>query len=368
MKIKHVILAVALVALVAGCFATTTMAQDYNRANVKPMFVTVPAHELSNEVPTVTLQTFSVTYPGKYPSVPAVFVGTDPRRSDPKGDNVTTTIPSFIIPIVVTIGSDTFDPTAAIGGGKSAINQTIAGPIFQKSQWTQGGTNLGNTQYHDAYIKGSYWQAKPLSKYHLLFGQPTVTSSVSISCGGNECSTGSNPFGGGYTIGFVDINLVDATITSAVQGNSAITPASIPIGFLYNIYMTSGGQCCIGGYHSRIGAGQAYSVTTYMSSGNNTVVFSEDDGALSHELGEFYADPFVDNRACGGLLEVGDPLETDPNPAYGLYTIPLGGYTYHIQDLVFFSYFWQTPSKAVNGWYTFQNSSNWITGVCNRGQ
>jgi hypothetical protein len=276
--------------------------------------------------------------------------------------NATTTNTVVIIPIKIVVGSHTFDPTAPINGGLSAIQQTIAGPLFTSSQWTQGGTNLGNTQYEDAYTKGSFWQkAQNAANFHdVVSANPTVEPTVTVTC--PSCQILSNPFGGGVTITEIPLPTIDAAVTQAIA-TDGITPDVFPIAFTVNEYMTSGG-CCIGGYHSAFaGTGsQTYAVTTYMTS-NNVLVFSQDDGALSHEMGEWYLDPFINNTGCGGLMENGDPLETEPN--YGLYNIPLGGFTYHIQDLVFFPYFFQTPSKAVNGWYTFQNES---VSVCSRGQ
>src|SRR6202790_386100 len=51
-------------------------------------------------------------------------------------------------------------------------------------------------------------------------------------------------------------------------------------------FLTSGGGCCIGGYHSANGAqpsGQTYSHATYVDSPGS---FSQDVSALSHEIGE----------------------------------------------------------------------------------
>jgi hypothetical protein len=70
-------------------------------------------------------------------------------------------------------------------------------------------------------------------------------------------------------------------------------------------------------------------------------------------------DPFVNNSApslggCGGILEVGDPLENNPN--FGDYAYSLNGFTYHLQDLVFLDYFSGDNSLQVNGWYSFQDN------------
>ena len=93
--------------------------------------------------------------------------------------------------------------------------------------------------------------------------------------------------------------------------------------------------------------------------------FSQDVSALSHEIGEWIADPFVNNAGCGGLLEVGDPEEGFAN--YGAYQYTLNGFTYNLQDQVFLKYFGQTPVTSVNDWWSFQGNSN-IKRACEYGQ
>jgi uncharacterized protein YqhQ len=54
-------------------------------------------------------------------------------------------------------------------------------------------------------------------------------------------------------------------------------------------------------------------------------------------------------------FENGDPLETETHPEeFGDWPYTISGFTYHPQDLVFLSWFGQTPSTAVNSWHTFQ--------------
>ena len=82
------------------------------------------------------------------------------------------------------------------------------------------------------------------------------------------------------------------------------------------IILSSFGGCCIGGYHSANGSqpsGQTYSYATYVDAVGS---FSQDVSALSHEIGEWMDDPFVDNRVnCtdNSIMENGDPLENNPN-------------------------------------------------------
>ena len=144
---------------------------------------------------------------------------------------------------------------------------------------------------------------------------------------------------------------------SIISSNGTITPNSFPIALTYETYLTSGGGCCIGGYHSAFGsasAPQTYAEFTYVDSPG---AFSQDVSALSHEAGEWMDDPFINNSACGGgLLEVGDPLEGGPN--YGAFPYTLNGFTYNLQDLVFLKYFGQSPVTSVNDWISFQNNTS----------
>ena len=62
---------------------------------------------------------------------------------------------------------------------------------------------------------------------------------------------------------------------------------------------------------------------------------------LSHEIGEWADDPLTlnynsNNTPCG-ILEVGDPLEGNPN--YGAHPYKLNRFTYNLQDLVTLPYF-----------------------------
>jgi hypothetical protein len=137
--------------------------------------------------------------------------------------------------------------------------------------------------------------------------------------------------------------------------SSQINPGVLPIFITYNVFLTSGG-CCIGGYHSANGSqpgGQTYSYATYVDAAGS---FSQDVSALSHEIGEWMDDPFVDNHVnCtdNSIMEVGDPLENHAN--YGAYPYTLNGFTYNLQSLVFIGYFGAPRSTSVNSWLSFQN-------------
>jgi len=138
-----------------------------------------------------------------------------------------------------------------------------------------------------------------------------------------------------------------------------INPGVLPIFVTYDIYLSElplGQLCCIGGYHSALGAqpsGQTYSYTTYVDSPGT---FAQDVSAMSHELGEWMDDPFVDNTVnCNdnSLMEDGDPLENNAN--FGAFPYTVNGFTYNLQSLVFIGYFGAPRSTSLNSWLSFQN-------------
>jgi hypothetical protein len=358
-SLRRVILVVAF-ALGVACLSSASMGQG-NVAT--PRYVVLPPHNLLDyNPPANTLPYFTFGYRTKGQNFEAVFIG--------EKRNTTTTSTVEIIPVKVVINPTpvTFDPLTTLGNGNNNtyVQQTLLSPVFQQMQWTQGGTNLGNTQYLDAYTKGSFWgRAKGSVHFHdLLSSNPVVLNEITVTCGVPQCTTAVNPYGGGVTVGYADLNLIDQNVQKAILAQG-VTPDILAIAILENVYMTET-DCCIGSYHSAFGGtgSQTYAVFGFMTSTNNTLVFGQDVGSLSAVVGAWYEDPFVNNTSpcSGGLLEVDQPLVNFPN--FALYPYTLNAYSYHLEDLVFFPYFFETPSSAVNGWYTFQNEK--VT-VCSNG-
>ena len=323
----------------------------------KPRFVSLTPRYLENlaapATPTVTNWTGTLSAGG----TSFTMVGTDPKTT-----NTTTTVTAFVIPIRIVINptpTGIFDPNHLLPNGRTVIQNTMLSPIFNSGiDFVQGGVDLGNTQYIDAFQRGNFWtDVTTNTNYHVLLNPvvlPTVTMGVGTSGKiGNEF---------GVRVALVDINSFDAKLQQIISGNSQITPNSLVIAVTYDTYLTSGG-CCIGGYHSAFGSAsspQTYSHFTYI---DKTGAFAQDVSALSHEVGEWMDDPFINNPGCGGLLEDGDPLEGGPN--FGAFPFTLNGFTYNLQDLTFLQYFGQSPSTSVNGWFSFQNAN---LAVCSNGQ
>ena len=120
----------------------------------------------------------------------------------------------------------------------------------------------------------------------------------------------------------------------------------------------SSGACCILGFHDAFGA-QSFGTADFDTSS----IFASpvpDVSIMSHEVAEWMNDPFGNNptplwghtgqvAGCQGNLEVGDPLSgTLAPPIFN----PENGFTYHMQELAFFSWFYGAPSVGVNGWFS----------------
>ncbi len=287
------------------------------------------------------------------------MVGTAPSTG------TSTTVPVFIIPIALQYKTGTttttFSPAAKQSNGKSAVGNTVASPIFQDMDWIAGDgvTDLGTTQYEDAFQRGNFWgQVSSATGYHVLLGQPKVAPLQTFVVPAADGSVGSEF---GVKVGLADINWFDAKLQALITKFKQIQPNTLPIFMTYDVYLTEGG-CCIGGYHSAIGA-QAYSHFTYIGKPG---AFSQDVGALSHEVGEWMDDPLLNggNSVACGILEVGDPEEIFAN--YGDFPYTLNGFTYNLQDLVYLEYFGAPNTTSVGGEMTFHNNPFHLT-VCSQG-
>ena len=291
--------------------------------------------------------------------------------NDPKITNTTTTVPVYIIPIKMVYGASngnrTFDPAAVkVSNGQTLLQNVVGSPMFQKNvTFVQGGTNLGTTQYIDAYQRGNFWSSvSKNTSYHVLVGAPKILPEQTIVVSAQDGSVMANPFSTNPKdmVGTMYVNDFDTALQGFMAKFTQLNPGVLPLFITYDTYLTEapeGGVCCIGGYHSANGAqpnGQTYAYSTYVDS---VGAFSQDVSAMSHEIGEWMDDPFVDNNVnCldNSLMENGDPLENNPNS--GAFPYKVNGFTYNLQSLVFIGYFGAPRSTSVHSWLSFQNDES----------
>jgi hypothetical protein len=287
------------------------------------------------------------------------MIGTNPATT-----NITTSIPVYMIPIKMVYGpangNMTFNPVVQKEVNGLTVAQNLnTSPLFNASlDFVEGGTNLGKVEYIDGFQRGNFWSSvETNTAYHTRLDHPVWLTTQTIVVPAADGKVIANPFVSGK-VGTMTVSSFDAQLQKFMKSFAQINPGVLPIFVTYDIYLTSGG-CCIGGYHSAVGGqpgGQTYAYATYADPG----AFAQDVGALSHELGEWMDDPFVDNvvncSSDANVLEVGDPLEGDAN--YGDYAYAVGGFTYHLQSLVYLNYFGAPRNGPVHSWLSFQNDES----------
>ncbi|MGD0191887.1 MAG: hypothetical protein ABSD74_14195 [Rhizomicrobium sp.] len=332
----------------------------------KPMYTVLPAHgSIHHYAHTPTaLQTWNgtITYSGH--TYNTTMVGTNPANT-----NTTTTVTIYLIPVKMKYSKkiygkadkETFDPEKDQWNGETVMNALLNSPLFTTMDWKWGSSDMGTTQYEDAFQRGSFWGevGGTNTAYHVLFATPTVlteqTIKVTKAMGGNVIN---NPFGSGK-VGEMNINDFDNFIQSTLSKFSQINPSNFPFFIVDNVYLTSGG-CCIGGYHSADNNGQTYGMASFVTASG---AFSQDIDAFSHEFGEWVDDPLITSESPCGLLEVGDPLEGLAN--YGTFPVNVNGITYHPQALAFLEYFGAPANFSANNWLDNQHL---LSSVCQNGQ
>ena len=351
------------VAMLTCCFVATATAQDsqIEPGSERPMFTRFAGklRQPKNQIEAAT--TGLPTWNGSFTFNNTVFnynmVGTPPSSSTPA------TVPVVIIPVKIMISNGaTFDPKKVLSNGKTAVQNTVASPIFQTGvDFKSGGVDFGSTQYIDAFQRANFYGVGH-NGFGIHLGTPTVLAEQTLMPPRRSGTTG---VVFGFTAGLVDVNYFNTQLHTLIT-NLGIQPSTFPIFLTYDVYLTQNRSCCIGGFHSStgvIGSAQSYAHATYV---DHAGAFAQDVSALSHEVGEWVDDPLVNNSGnptpCNGSLEVGDPLENNSN--FGAFPYSLNGFTYNLQDLVTLPYFGAPARTSVNGEFTFHGES---LAVCANG-
>jgi hypothetical protein len=315
-----------------------------------------------------------------------------------------TEIPSQLIPVIVRThsvfagiangdvvtapGVTVFDPTAQDGCSTAPNNVPLTltqqSPIYKPFDFNFGGTDVGFTQTTDAFQRGNFFQALNFGKvnfddnpvYHVILSPVNTLAAVVIDIpAGNGIAYPSAVFGGcaAGTVGIVDIAVYEPDLIAILSKlTPGVNPTTFPFLLEHNVVECESGApgincgdilnpnalCCILGFHDSNGP-QTFGTGDFDTSG----IFlspTPDVNSISHEVAEWMNDPFGNNPTpawghigqvggCQNNLEVGDPLSgTLAPPIYN----PANKFTYHMQELAFFSWFYGAPSVGVNGWFS----------------
>lgn len=291
-----------------------------------------------------------------------------------------TTIQTYLIPVVLTFpDGSVFDPTAYDGCiGDTVLDLVQNSPVFQSTDFTftdSNGNNpvdVGTTQYADATQLANYWEyiapsSNLVTPYHTLVSLNSNVNAIHVTV----------PAGYGYTqsgycpYGVMDYNwwdnYVETTLIPELSGRG-VGPTNVPIFIFDSVVMYENGdvtQCCAlgdhGSYLTSSNLLQTYVVSGFDTSGQ----FRPDISVLSDELAKWMNDPTIANATppwssslgqmanqCENILELGDPL------AGYLFPVAMpNGFTYSLQEMTYFSWFYdQVPSIGAGGWYSDQGT------------
>jgi hypothetical protein len=295
--------------------------------------------------------------------------------------------------IITAPGVTTFDPTVADDSCLTAPNDVPIklvqqSPIFKAFDFNYGGTDVGLAQTTDAFQRGEFFKLLNFGKvqfddnfvYHVILSPAKTIAAVIINVpAADGVAYPSAAFGGCPTgkVAIIDIAFYEPALESlfSALASQGVNPSTFPLFNLHNVVECEGntpgcgtlnsGACCILGFHD-IDGSQTFGTADFDTS-EIFVSPVPDVSIMSHEVGEWMNDPNGANPVpawghigqqggCQNNLEVGDPLSgTLAPPIFN----PANGFTYHMQELAFFSWFYGAPSVGVNGW--FSNNGTFLT-------
>jgi len=320
-----------------------------------------------------------------------------------------TAIPSQIVPVIVVTNSvfagvdssgnvltapgvTVFNPSVKDDSCLTAPNDvplTLVqnSPIFNGFDFNYGGTDVGTTQTTDAFQRANFFDLLNHGNgnvnfgnnvnYHVILSPVNTISAIVINVpAANGVAYPSAAFGGcpTGTEGIVDINIYEPALFNAigtVLGGQGVNPTTFPMFVTHNVVeceafaagvncgtLAPNTACCILGFHDS--SGQQTIGTADFDTSDIFLSPVPDVSDMSHEVAEWMNDPFGNNptplwghvgqvAGCQGNLEVGDPLSgTLAPPIFN----PENGFTYHMQELAFFSWFYGAPSVGIHGWFS----------------
>jgi hypothetical protein len=281
-------------------------------------------------------------------------------------------VAASITPIRVTVGGKSFD-----AGG-------LVAPIAASALFANASFLSGTTQYGDAIQRAEFWQytqpGAAHSAYHALLGAPTAKSKVAWTAPRSAGFVACQASAPSVCAAFLDINWWDGMVQPLA---SAIGATSLPIFVAHDVVLCDGrptanlSNCGIGGYHSAVQTSTGIHTYAY-GAWLDSNIFGTGSGfyntaPLSHEIAEWYNDPFGTNLVpywsvpsqpqygCNNALEVGDPLV-----GVVFKKAPItGGTSQPLQDEAFLSWFaHQVPSIGYKGRYSYLGTFSSPATVC----
>ena len=314
---------------------------------------------LSQSASGATIPLSKYTFSGSRGDYTGVLVGGDPFNPKP------VTINAVLIPLIIQVVKPdlktvvTFDPTAgdSCDGGAVPIFRFLFSPLaLPAANLTFNGVNVGSTEYIDGFMKAEWWNKTGGSSSYSNYidwavANPVYFPLVALPPNGTVSDPGCSE---GGEKGVISQDFFESIMTSLIipslQSTGVISPTKFAFFLTKSVTLskTSGG--IIGGKHYHTGS----PVQTWAWAPYNNVFDVE---LASHEIGEWMNDPLGINSSpswgyigerkdeCTSTFEVGDPLD---GKAVVLQSV-LSPYTYHVQELAFFSWFFDDKDATSVG-------------------
>jgi hypothetical protein len=274
------------------------------------------------------------------------------------------TIPVQIFPVRFEFGDGSvLDPTLPNPclGGAIPLDLVLQSPLFQNVNYGDG-----PRQFVEEIRRLEFWSytgPRTLNPRYSVRVAPSVPATIRVTI-----PNGATHAGSCGRVGVIDRASWQTILTQLLPQlrKLGVSPQTFPL-FLTDTAETiyPDGSYSLG-FHTALGT-QTWGVALWDATGQ-----FPDISILSHELAEWYDDPFVNNPTpswghigqvdgCQANLEVGDPLT---GTYFGAIRMS-NGYVYHPQETAFFSWFYgQVPSWGIGGWYSSANTLRSPAAVC----
>jgi hypothetical protein len=366
-------------------------------ANAKADAVSNPLNK-GKSSPTLPLFNYTVTSSRDGNTYSGTIVGRSPF-SEPLGF---TAVPSQIVPVIVVTNSvfagvdssgniltvpgvTTFNPSVPDTSCLTPPNDVPLkivqeSPIFNSADFNYGGEDVGFTETTDAFQRANFFKLLNFGNlpfddnifYHVILSPVKTVSAIVINVpAASGVAYPSAVFGGcpTGTEGIIDLAVYEPALFNAIStvlSSQGVNGSTFPMFVTHNVVECEGTNCgelapntacCILGFHDA--SAQQTIGTADFDTGEIFVSPVPDVSDMSHEVAEWMNDPFGNNpvppwghigqqSGCQSNLEVGDPLSGTLAPPIFM----PNGFTYHIQELAFFSWFYGAPSVGIHGWFS----------------
>jgi hypothetical protein len=362
-----------------------------NQGNFTPQFLPFWGYitQAAQDANVAGCTTFLPTTPTNCPVYSGPIIGSSPTYPYGVLSVSTPIIPvilnvSFSNPVTVSLDPTSPDPfclTTTNYGGNTAKTLLTTSPLFAATNFNINGQFIPITQYQDAIVRAEFWNSPGFlgtyqDRLHMNPVQyPPLVINVAYNdgtgnfgtnayiydilgsgCGGPQIISGTQ-VNLSNSAGSLNINFLDPLLKNYIVTHG-IMPSQFPFFLLYKTMISNGpannlANCCIGGYHSIFGPSQTYGIANFEVNNFFYGGFAEDVSAASHEINEWVNDPAVLSNntppwgnigqvgGCQTFFEVGDPFTGSNMPAITQYE-----YTYHLQEMAFFNWFYGGSNYA----------------------